>query len=405
MTKLRILAPLLAATATLAALTLAAPLARAQGSQRLSAVQGETGAAVAGADVWVCSGIVTPTFTGTPPCTPLATIYADPMQAMPITQPVISDGLGNFTYFASAGTYTEVINGDVVKGYSTIIVLPCAPSSPTSGCGGSAGNPAMPNGSIQYNNVGAFGASILSEDSGATTITDSGNLTVAGAHLAVNTTSNGGFNLNVNGTGNFVGLLSAPGGISANAETAGSSFSFPTKLFFMAAGCNNSTAGNAWQIGASNAPIPACQGMHSAKGVLQFARGNVAYIEAELPSDWNSSANVDLKVAFTTADTTTGHFTAWNVQTGCNSLAGSATDDPTLNAAQTVSSTIGSSAVAGGEYLAVLTAVTTTGCSPGNNFIVAITRNSSGADTNTDAAVAAKWIEVTFSRTITAANR
>jgi hypothetical protein len=394
-----ILVLIIASTATLA------PAAFAQGSQRLSVVQGETGAAVAGANVWVCAGIVLPTFTGTPPCTPSATIYSDPTLATPIVQPLISDGLGNFTYFAPAGTYTEVINGDVVAGYSTVIVLPCAPSSPTTGCGGSAGNPAAPNGSIQFNNVGAFGGSIMSQDSGATTITDSGNMAVAGAHLSVNTSSNGGFNLNVNGTGNFAGLLAAPGGLSANAEGTNSSFSFPTKMFFMAAGCNNSTAGNAWQIGASNAPTPACQGTNSTKGVLQFARGNVAYIESELPSDWNSAANVDLKVAFTTADITTGHFTAWNIQTGCNSLAGSATDDPALNAAQTVSSTIGSSAVAGGEYLAVLTAVTMTGCAAGNNFIVAITRNNSGADTNTDAAVAAKWIELTFSRTINSTNR
>ena len=47
----------------------------------------------------------------------------------------------------------------------------------------------------------------------------------------------------------------------------------------------------------------------------------------------------------------------------------------------------------------------TTGCSAGNNFVLAITRNNSGSDTNTDAAVAAKWAELTFGRTMNSTNR
>ena len=106
-----------------------------------------------------------------------------------------------------------------------------------------------------------------------------------------------------------------------------------------------------------------------------------------------------------TTDSTNGHFTAWSVQTGCNSLTGTSTDDPVLNAAQTVSSTIGSTAVSGAEYLTLLTALNMTGCSAGNNLVLAIARNNSGADTNTDTAVAAKWAELTFGRTINSTNR
>ncbi|MGB8543558.1 MAG: hypothetical protein WCD49_18160 [Candidatus Acidiferrales bacterium] len=384
---------------------LAAPGVFAQGSQRISAVQGDTGQAIAGANIWVCAGIVQPAYSNTPACSPAAAIYSDPMLMNPVTQPLVSDGLGNYSYFGVAGTYTEVITGPMIAGYTSTIVLPCAPSSPTAGCGGSAGNPASPSGSIQFNNIGAFSASILSQDSGATTITDSGNMSVQGAHVTVNTSSSGGYNLNVNGTGNFLGLLTTPGGFSANAESPNSAFSAPTKLFFMAAGCNNVTAGNGWQIGTVNAPTLSCQGTHTRKGVLQFARGNVAYVELELPADWNFGVNVDLKIAFTTTDSTNGHFTAWSVQTGCNSLTGASTDDPVLNAVQTVSSTIGSTAVSGGEYLALLTALNMTGCSAGNNLVLAITRNNSGADTNTDTAVAAKWAELTFGRTMNSTNR
>jgi hypothetical protein len=237
-------------------LTLAAPGMLAQGSQRVSAVQGDTGQAIAGANIWVCTGMVQAAYTNTPACSPTATIYSDPMLMNPMTQPLVSDGLGNYSYFGIAGTYTEVITGPMIAGYTSTIVLPCAPSSPTAGCGGSAGNPASPTGSIQFNNIGAFGASILSQDSGATTITDAGNMSVQGAHVTVNTSSSGGYNFNVNGTGNFLGLLTTPGGFSANAESPNSAFSAPTKLFFMAAGCNNVTAGNAWQIGSANAAWP-----------------------------------------------------------------------------------------------------------------------------------------------------
>jgi hypothetical protein len=402
MNRARILTLILLATACA---TLVAPTVFAQGSQRVNVVQGDTGQAIAGANIWVCTGMVLPAYTSAPACTPTAAIYSDPTLMTPITQPLVSDGLGNYSYFGVAGTYTEVITGPMIAGYTSTIVLPCAPSSPTAGCGGSAGNPASPSGSIQFNNIGAFSASILSQDFGATTITDSGNMSVVGSRLTVNTSSNGGFNLNVNGTGNFLGLLTTPGGLSANAESPNSAFSAPTKVFFMAAGCNNATAGNGWQIGTTNAPTPACQGTHTRKGVLQFARGNVAYIELELPVDWNFGVNVDLKIAFTTTDTTNGHFTAWSVQTGCNSLTGTSTDDPVLNAAQTVSSTVGSTAVSGAEYLTLLTALNMTGCSAGNNLVLAITRNNSGADTNTDTAVAAKWAELTFGRTINSTNR
>jgi len=398
----RIFRPMLLVVPLLALATLGV---FAQGSQRVNVVQGDTGQAIAGANIWVCTGMVQPAYSSTPACAPAAAIYSDPMLMNPVTQPLVSDGLGNYSYFGVAGTYTEVITGPMITGYTSTIVLPCAPSSPTAGCGGSAGNPASPSGSIQFNNIGAFSASIMSQDSGATTITDAGNMTVQGPHVTVNTSSTGGFNFNVNGTGNFLGLLTTPGGLSANAESPNSAFSAPTKLFFMAAGCNNVTAGNGWQIGTSNAPTPACQGTHTRKGVLQFARGNIAYVELELPADWNFGVNVDLKIAFTTTDSTNGHFTAWSVQTGCNSLTGTSTDDPVLNAAQTVSSTIGSTAVSGAEYLTLLTALNMTGCSAGNNLVLAITRNNSGADTNTDAAVAAKWAELTFGRTINSTNR
>jgi hypothetical protein len=115
------------------------PGAFAQGSQRVNVVQGDTGQAIAGANIWVCIGMVQPAYTSTPACAPAAAIYSDPMLMNPVAQPLVSDGLGNYNYFGVAGTYTEVITGPMITGYTSTIVLPCAPSSPTAGCGGSAG--------------------------------------------------------------------------------------------------------------------------------------------------------------------------------------------------------------------------------------------------------------------------
>jgi hypothetical protein len=185
-----------------------------------------------------------------------------------------------------------------------------------------------------------------------------------------------------------------------DAEGQGNSLSIPAKAFFAAASCSNALALSNWDAGASNAPNPSCQGVNSLKGVLQFAQGNTAFISFELPPDWNPSASVDLRIAFTTADATVGDVTAWDLQTACNSIDGTATDDPVLNAAQTATATIASSGVANAEYVATQTGLNMAGCQPGSNLVVEITRDTSPKDTNGDLAVAAKWVEITFGRTL-----
>src|SRR6202142_1476292 len=87
-------------------LALAAPGAFAQGSQRVNVVQGDTGQDIAGANIWVCIRMVKPPYSSTPACAPAATIYSDPMLMNPVTQPLVSDGLGNYSYFGGAGKTT-----------------------------------------------------------------------------------------------------------------------------------------------------------------------------------------------------------------------------------------------------------------------------------------------------------
>jgi hypothetical protein len=192
-----------------------------------------------------------------------------------------------------------------------------------------------------------------------------------------------------------------------DAEGLGNSLSLPTKAFFAAAGCFSSTGSSNWDLPSNNSPNPACQGTNSSKGVLQFARGNAAYINFELPLDWNPSAKFDLKIAFTTADNASGDVTAWDIQTGCNATDGSMTDDPPLGAVQTVSIAIGSgsSAVINGQYVAAQTLTSLSSCQAGYNLVLQIKRNNSGTDTNADLAVAAKWVELTFGRTMNGQKR
>ncbi|HUJ33270.1 MAG TPA: hypothetical protein VLY23_18455 [Candidatus Acidoferrum sp.] len=130
-----------------------------QGSQRQSVAVSLQGTPIPGAVVWTCQSGSTPSYSAAPPCT-LANIYSDPSLGSQflIAQPLVSDGLGNYTYYAQAGTYVEVITGSNTTGYSSTVVLPCAPNSTASGCSGGAGNPAGSDTQIQINNHSQFGA-------------------------------------------------------------------------------------------------------------------------------------------------------------------------------------------------------------------------------------------------------
>ncbi|HTU32375.1 MAG TPA: glycosyl hydrolase family 28-related protein [Candidatus Acidoferrum sp.] len=130
-----------------------------QGSQRQSVATSLQGIPIPGAAVWACQAGSTPNYSATPPCT-LTNIYSDPSlnSQFLITQPVVADGLGNYTYYAPAGAYVEVITGSNTTGYNSKIVLACAPNSTAAGCSGAAGNPAGSDTQVQINNHGTFGS-------------------------------------------------------------------------------------------------------------------------------------------------------------------------------------------------------------------------------------------------------
>ena len=199
--------------------------------------------------------------------------------------------------------------------------------------------------------------------------------------------------------------------LNTNAEANSfSSFSYPGESIFLAGSCGpGGVAGSAWGAGTFVSPTPTCIGGGTdAVGTLAFARGSQASINFVLPADWNSSASTDLSISYQTSDTTAGHVTAWDISEVCWATDGKHTGFGSTSATQTISNTIPSGAVSGGQYVANLTGLnmtSPTGCAPQYQLVILISRNNSGVDTNIDTSVLAIQAQVIFGRTITQATR
>jgi hypothetical protein len=142
------------------ALLAAAPGLYAQGSRKDDIVFGPAGHPVSGATVRVCQ----PTATGTP-CTPLATIYTDATLSVTAPNPLQTDGIGNYHFYAPAGRYQLQISSPQISGTITQadVILPPDVSSSSAG-----------------NNISAFGLTLGGNLSVAGNATVSGTLTAAG---------------------------------------------------------------------------------------------------------------------------------------------------------------------------------------------------------------------------------
>ncbi|HEV2615625.1 MAG TPA: carboxypeptidase-like regulatory domain-containing protein, partial [Candidatus Acidoferrales bacterium] len=93
-----------------------------QGSRHDDTVRGEQDIPVAGATVVVCAQPANVTIT---PCTPLANLYTDATLTTPAANPLTSDGLGNFHFYAAPGMYTVQVYGPGIHTYTTPdVILP-----------------------------------------------------------------------------------------------------------------------------------------------------------------------------------------------------------------------------------------------------------------------------------------
>lgn len=101
--------------------------AGAQGSRKDDIVFNTRGVPLAGASVRICAMPATGQ-----PCAPLALIYSDAALTQALSNPLATDGLGNYFFFAAPGKYMIEISGPGIttKQFPNVI-LPSDPTSPT----------------------------------------------------------------------------------------------------------------------------------------------------------------------------------------------------------------------------------------------------------------------------------
>jgi len=101
--------------------------AHAQGSRKDDIVFNTRGVPLAGATVRVCAMPASGQ-----PCTPLALIYSDPGLTQALANPTVTDGMGNYSFYATPGKYEIEISGPgIIPKQLPNVILPSDPSSPT----------------------------------------------------------------------------------------------------------------------------------------------------------------------------------------------------------------------------------------------------------------------------------
>src|ERR1700737_1413066 len=99
----------------------------AQGSPKDDIVFNTRGIPLAGATIRVCAMPATGQ-----PCTPLAQIYSDSALTQALANPISTDGLGNYFFYAAPGKYEIEITGPgITTKQIPNVILPNDPSSPT----------------------------------------------------------------------------------------------------------------------------------------------------------------------------------------------------------------------------------------------------------------------------------
>jgi hypothetical protein len=99
----------------------------AQGARKDDVVFNAQGRPMAGATVRVCTAAATGQ-----PCAPLALIYSDAALTQALANPISSDGLGNYTFYAAPGRYEIEISGpSITTKQIPNVILPSDPTAPT----------------------------------------------------------------------------------------------------------------------------------------------------------------------------------------------------------------------------------------------------------------------------------
>ena len=182
-----------------------------------------------------------------------------------------------------------------------------------------------------------------------------------------------------------------------NAESTGNVLTFPVKIWFNAAICNNATPSSpGWSFPTSNPGVPACHtgASHTQLGTMDFADASnlSAQMHLKLPSDWTST--VDAKfVWFTSA---TSGDVVLQLSTSCRADAEIA--EAAFNTASTVTDTAKGTTLQLND--ASITGVTVTGCAAGELMLLKVQRDSGHASDSLAATARLIGIELTYRRAI-----
>jgi len=141
--------------------------AQAQGSRKDDIVFNSRGIPLAGATIRICAMPASGQ-----PCSPLAQLYSDAALTQALADPMTTDGLGNYSFYAAPGKYEIEISGPgITTKQLPNVILPNDPSSPT------------------FSNINSSGAI------SAFSLNLSGNLTVNGNTTVIGNLASGTLNL------------------------------------------------------------------------------------------------------------------------------------------------------------------------------------------------------------------
>ncbi len=172
----------------------------------------------------------------------------------------------------------------------------------------------------------------------------------------------------------------------------------PSKISFVAGGCNVSTASTFFDLPSTGGAVAACIGTTNTSGVLEFvdAATNTATQHFRLPSDWYSSGSVDFNIIYT-GDTSSTNPIRFQASCAC-AADGDDLIAPTYMS--TSANNFAGPATAGLRKTATLSGMTVTNCAAGETMYIKLERiGADGADTYAGKARVLE-LEVTYWRSM-----
>jgi hypothetical protein len=248
----------------------------------------QSGVPIAGANIYVCAGNVTPNFSNSPPCT-LQTVYSDLAGTQVIGQPIVSTNgsstqFSNFAFTVTAGVMvTLAINGAGVQG-SDVVTIPLVAAGTT------ASSLAGP-GSITGNFSGNFGLSGNIAYTGNQTFSNPGTFSNGQMNNYVSASLNScsfstEIGANANATEAIAGCLSMPSSIPGTPVNNGAAIAG-----FVNSSCD---AGGAVHCNAVGGYF---QGVAKVNNSAIWGLNSLAYDVPGLTNHWITGLEIDIGVA------------------------------------------------------------------------------------------------------------